>query len=67
MSKDKNKIKIGTLVSNNIRGEDWDIGKVIGMENLELSVGPVLIIRDVRTDRKYRALATNVSKLVAEP
>jgi len=51
---------IGTLT-------DWSIGHVIGMSYLDLSIGPVLHIRDIITGKLVKALPYQVDKLIRDP
>jgi hypothetical protein len=44
----------------------WEIGKVIGMSCLDLSIGPLLHIRDIITGEEVRAFPFAVDKLVRD-
>ncbi|MCX6739749.1 MAG: hypothetical protein NTZ49_00790 [Candidatus Parcubacteria bacterium] len=47
--------------------KEWTIGRVIGMSNLDLSIGPVLHIRDIITGEDVRELPHLVDRLVRDP
>jgi len=57
-------IKLMNLVVPKSGEGDWQIGKVIGMSRLDLSVGPVLHIRDIITGALVKRLPMHVDKLV---
>jgi hypothetical protein len=43
--------------------EKWQIGKVIGMSRFDLSIGPMLHIRDIITGQLVEELPMHVDKL----
>lgn len=59
----KRKLLMRLVVPTEPNGE-WSIGKVIGMERFDLSIGPVLTILDIITGKRFKALAGFVERLV---
>lgn len=58
------KITLLCLVVPKNADNDWQIGKVIGMSRFDLSIGPVLLIRDIITGKLVKALPMHVDRLV---
>ncbi len=50
------------VVPRNAR--EWRIGRVIGMKRFDLSIGPILVIREMENKKIVEEMATNVDKLV---
>jgi hypothetical protein len=46
--------------------KDWTIGKVIGMSRFDLSIGPLLHIRDIATGILVQEFPHMVDRLVRE-
>jgi len=58
------RIKLMNLVIPKSSRENWQIGKVIGMSNFNLSIGPILHIRDIITGQLVKELPMHVDKIV---
>ena len=59
-------IKLMNLVIPKEPRKTWQIGKVIGMSRFDLSIGPILHIRDIITGELVEELPMHVDKLVRE-
>lgn len=57
-------IKLLDLVVPKGPREKWEIGTVIGMSRFDLSIGPILHIKDIITGQHVTELPANVDKLV---
>jgi len=58
------KIPFHSLVTPKNPGEGWEIGKVIGMSRFDLSIGPLLRIRDIVTKEIVESFPMFVDRLV---
>lgn len=58
------KIPLMSLVIPKSMRENWQIGKVIGMSRFDLSIGPLLHIRDIITGKLVEEFPMHVDKLV---
>lgn len=58
------KIKLMNLVIPKSSRENWQIGKVIGISRFDLSIGPILHIRDIITGQFVEELPMHVDRLV---
>ena len=58
------KIRLMRLVVPDGPREDWQIGKVIGMSRFDLSIGPLLKIRDIITGKIVEEFPMHVDELV---
>jgi hypothetical protein len=59
----RTEIKLYNLVAGKVNGKQF-IGTVVGMSRLDLSVGPVLHVRDLTTKGLIECLPMFVTKLV---
>ena len=57
-------IKMFNLVVPKDHDPELFIGKVIGMSRFELSIGPLLKIRDITTGRLIERLPMHLDKLI---
>lgn len=57
-------IKMMNIVIPKSSRDNWQIGKVIGMSRFDLSIGPILHIRDIITGQLVKELPMHVDKLV---
>ncbi len=62
----KKRVFMGCLVVPKGCRDEWRIGKVIGMSRLDLSVGPLLKVKDIINGKVVEELAINIDKLVIE-
>ncbi len=58
------KIPLMSLVIPKESRKNWQIGKVIGMSRFDLSIGPLLKIRDIITGKLVEEFPMHVDKLV---
>jgi hypothetical protein len=57
-------IKLFNLVVPKNHGSELAVGKVIGMSRFDLSIGPLLHIRDITNGKLIKRFPMHVDKLV---
>jgi len=60
----KAKVKLFNLVAPKNQRKNWRIGIVIGMTRFDLSIGPLLRIRDIISGEVVEEFPMHVDKLV---
>jgi len=58
------KLPLLCLVSPKDLEHGWQIGKIIGMSRFDLSIGPLLLIRDIVTGKLVKEFPMHVDRLV---
>lgn len=61
------KITILDIVVPATPSDKWEIGKVIGMSRFDLSIGPLLKIRDIISGNEIELFPMHVRKLIVAP